>query len=486
MAAYALNTLGQSLISQLYDIVCGGDGSVPPAPNTFVTWAQPGLPFSDDDFRFSELGLGNTAEEIRERTEQAMAFSTLVDFIPEAASAYNRKKQQAMWRPDAEARLSTVYGEMLRFAKVVKSEITEEQKAKLEKFRQLLWRRKVIKDLITDEEKEVVEESPVLRAYNERMAKYLEAVTAYNTRRAMAAGASGPGGATAVMDWQMNAQNYRMQVKAAMDAWISGGNRNEVDQMNAYINQMGLRDMTLWKQRLLELFEDGVITTVGTGAQFRPAFPIPGGFASSEGWTEYSFSHEVTETSMYKESTSWKGGGKVSFGLVSVGAKGESTREEHSEDEKVTKFGMSFELAPVLLARPWFYPEFLQNQGWTLQKGHGWNYEEMPSDGGDPPKGRFIGYPTIAIFARNVVIDSSEFTRAYDSVTKKMSAGGSIGWGPFSVGGSHERGSQKIDQRVESTKQGLKVEGMQIIGFVNHVLGKTPNPLPDLDPGEFE
>ena len=52
---------------------------------------------------------------------------------------------------------------------------------------------------------------------------------------------------------EYNAQNYRLQVKAAMDAWIAGGYRNEVDQMNAFINHVGLRDMTLWKQRLLEL-----------------------------------------------------------------------------------------------------------------------------------------------------------------------------------------------------------------------------------------
>lgn len=486
MAAYSLNQLGQSLIAQLYDIVAGGDGSVPPAPHTFLTWAQPGLPFTEDDFRFAELGLGNTAEEIRERTEQAMAFSTLVDFIPEAASAYTSAKQQAMWRPDAEARLSSVYGEILRFSKVVKHELTPDQAAKLEKFRQMLWNRKVVKDLITDEEREVVEEGPILRAYNERMAKYLDAVTAYNTRRAMAAGASGSEGATAVMDFQMNAQNYRLQVKAAADAWTSGGYRNEVDQMNAYINHVGLRDMSLWKQRLLELFDDGVLTTAGTGVQFHPALPIPGGFARSAGWTRYSFSHEVSESSSYRSASSWKGGGKVNFGLFSVGADGEHQRQETAEDEKVDSFKMSFELAQVLIARPWFYPEFLQNQGWTLERGHGWNYEDMPSDGGDPPEGRFIGYPTVAIFARNIDVQSSEFMRAYKQVSEKISGGGSVGWGPFSLGAKRSSESDRKDQKVETTEQGLAVEGMQIIGFVNHLLGKTPDPLADLDPATFE
>jgi hypothetical protein len=486
MAEYTLNQLGQSLIAQLYDIVAGGDGSVPPAPQTFLTWAQPGLPFAEEDFRFSELGLGNTAEEIRERTEQAMAFSSLVDFIPESASAYTSEKQQAMWRPDAESRLSSVYGEMLRFSKVVKTDLTPEQEAKLEKFRGLLWNRRVTKDLITDEEREVVEEGPILRAYNERMGKYLEAATAYNSRRAMAAGASGPEGATAVMDFQMNAQNYRLQVKAAADAWTAGGYRNEVDQMNAYINHVGLRDMSLWKQRLLELFEDSVLTTAGTGVQFRPTLPVPGGFARSKGWTDYSFSHEVSESSSYKSASSWKAGGKVGFGLFSVGADGERQREETTENEKVSRFKMNFELAQVLLVRPWFYPEFLQNQGWTLERGHGWNYDEMPSDGGDPPKGRFIGYPTVAIFARDITVESSEFVRAFKQVSQKISGGGKVGWGPFSLEAKRSSESDRTDQRAETTDQGLRVEGMQIIGFVNHLLGKTPNPLPDLDPATFE
>jgi hypothetical protein len=144
----------------------------------------------------------------------------------------------------------------LRFSKVVTQELSEAEKAKIEKFRKLLRTEKIVKDIITEEEKTVVEDGPVLRLYNEKLVAYLTAATNYNNKRIAAQAATGPEGKLAVADWTNNANLYRLQVKAAMDDWTGNGYRNEVDQMRAYINQVTQRDMMLWKQRLLEYFED--------------------------------------------------------------------------------------------------------------------------------------------------------------------------------------------------------------------------------------
>ncbi len=55
--AVTLNDLGKTLLAQLYENVTGGDGSVPPAEDAFISWAQPGIPFGLNDFQFAVQGL---------------------------------------------------------------------------------------------------------------------------------------------------------------------------------------------------------------------------------------------------------------------------------------------------------------------------------------------------------------------------------------------------------------------------------------------
>ena len=109
----------------------------------------------------------------------------------------------------------------------------------------------------------------------------------------------------------------------------------------------------------------------------------------------------------------------------------------------------------------------------------------MPSDGAKPPTGSLVGYATQAILVRDVSITSADFVSAYDKVTSTTTAGGSVGWGPLSLGGSYSRASEK--EELTSTRDGetLTVPGMQIIGFVNHLIGKAPNPAEGLKPEDF-
>jgi hypothetical protein len=134
-----LNDLGKTLLAQLYQIVTGGDANVPPSKNTFLSWCQPGIPFQAKDFNFAAKGLGGgkDAEADRLLLQQAFDFAQIVDFVPDRTGIYNNDMQQTVYRT-SEARLSHLYGEILRFSKVVSKDLTEKEKAKLDKFRGLL------------------------------------------------------------------------------------------------------------------------------------------------------------------------------------------------------------------------------------------------------------------------------------------------------------------------------------------------------------
>lgn len=201
--AYTLKDLGTVFRNTMYDTICGGDGSLPPSKDSFVTWCMPGLPYTEGDFDFAASGLGTAkdAEGEKAMLQHAFNFAMQVDFIPDPKACYDNDKQQGVYRNDAGLRLSELYGQILRFSKVVNYELTDDQKAKMEKFRGLLRTTKTIKDIVTDEEKQVTQDGPMLAAYKQKMQEYIVAQLSYNNKRVAAQAASGPEGKAAVMDW---------------------------------------------------------------------------------------------------------------------------------------------------------------------------------------------------------------------------------------------------------------------------------------------
>lgn len=485
--AKTLEELGSTLLVQLSNIVNGGDGRAPASTDTFLTWCTPGLPFDPSDFEFAASGFGGAAdaENYRRLLQQAFNFAQLVDFIPTLSAPYARGDQEYVSRP-SQQRLSQVYGDILRFSKVAKYDLTPEEVAKLEKFRKLMRVTKTEKNLVTDEEVEKTVDGPVLVAYNEKMAAYITERAAYNSLRVKADSAKGPDGIAAVAEWASNEELFWLKVKAAENAWASGGYRFDVDDMNAYIRQTTQRSMKLWKAGLEDDLSKSVQSATTPGSSFHFTTVIPGNFAKAGGWTGYGMSHEETESNTHFESESWSAGASVGFGLFSFGANASHSSESQSSDYRVESFRISFELAPVMISRPWFAAEFFQNQGWTLRKGEGWFYDDFPSDGERPPKGNMIGYSTQAIFARNIVIESAEFATAYQASKSSTEVGGSVGWGPFSLSGSYAtaEGDTHFESKVDGAR--ITVPGMQIIGFVNELVGKAPNPMEGLTDADFE
>ncbi|MFJ9378594.1 hypothetical protein [Streptomyces sp. NPDC101455] len=484
---YQLGDLGRTFRDQMYNVLTGGDGSVPPAKSSFITWCMPGLPYQEADFAFAAQGIGTgaTAAEDKLLLQQAYNFSSLIDFIPDVTSAYSSGRQDGVWRNASGARLSEIYGQILKFSKVVDDQLTDDQKAKLDRFRGLLRVTRTVKDIVTEQEKQVTEDSPMLKAYKACMQAYVTAALSYNNKRIAAQAAVGESGKQAVADWAANAQLYSMQAAAAMDDWTSSGYRNEVEEINAYIDQTTEKSMLLWKRNLERFYEEANTNALGPGQSFYYTTVVPGDFATSNGWTAYSMYHQMVDSHSHYETTSWSAGGGLNFGLWSTSAGVTTNSQDYSENFQVDDFSMSFEMAQVQVVRPWFYPEFLENRGWDLRKGQGWNYDQMPSDGGNPPQGRFIGYPLQALFIRNLTIHSASLAQALQTHQSSVSVNASVGWGPFSVKGSYSH--SESDQHFHSENDGatITVPGMQIIGFVNHLLDTTPNLLDGLDPDQL-
>ncbi len=532
--------LVSSVMAKLYDVLTNGDDTVPQSEDNFFSWAAPGIPVEEHDFDFLSQGLTgvvkkkaidamrNTAqpsagdgtataaaggggaaaapeattqpeltpallEQLRAQDTaglymQAENLARLVDFVPDVAKATNEQFVRLSVLNN-EGSLSDIYRYILRMSQVMESELPAETKAKIEKFRGLLSVTTKKKNLVDDTETEVSEPSPMAKAYFEKMAAYENAALEYNTHRINALTASE---ASAVHYWAINANTLRNRVRAAMSDWVSNGYKNEYEQISAFIDQVMQRDMALLKQEYRDDLERARITGLASGSDFFYTSLIPGNFAKSGGWTEFSFSSgdfERHDSSNYstKRWSAGASGGFLGFGASGGGSRSRSHEEFHGKFNS-DHFSLRFEICQVPIVRPWYKQAFLLSKSWRFDANNPEAKGEIVSDGGAPPKGLIPAYPTTAIFVRNLKLSlghSEGFTDFVSNATSS-SAGGSgfVSFGPFFAGGSYSRssssGNSQRDFGFTYDNQGMEVLGMQIAGFKCHIMPKSPNPLPSI------
>lgn len=473
--------LMKSLIGKLYQVLTGGNDIATPDSENFIAWCTPGIPFDPEDLMFAQKGLaGKDGDETRKLLAQAADFSRLVNFVPDPSGVYSKEQQDTTFEQQGTL-LWNVYSNVLQFSEVASGDLTEKQKEKMDRF-QNHFSTTVIEekeDVLTGEkkkeEKQVV--GPVLKAYNQKMADYLSAATKYNNKRISALNADD---SLIVTDWALNADNYSKLVKAAENEWISVGYKNEVEQMNAFIDQVTKRNLVRLKDQLQENLDRAVQTDLVSGAKFYNTTFVPAGFATGDGWTKFSFSEDNVSTYDRSETNAWET--ESSFGFLlnaNVSTNGEISSTEKTID--TTNFKMSFDIVQVPISRPWFSPEFLKNSAWRFAENKGMS---PLSDGSKPPKGQLVAYPTTAVFVRNIVVNFKELHEKESTYAQAISAKADASYGIFCFSSSHSGSyNRSVEERKFDSKigeQGLEVPGMQLIALKCSVLPQSPNPSSDI------
>lgn len=527
-----------SIMGKLYDVLTNGDDTVPKSEDNFFSWATPGIPVEPRDFEFLSQGLTGIVKkpkleenlggqpavppppaqpegqapppeppkpaitpEMLERLRaedtaglysQAEGFARLVDFVPDLAETNTNDAYTRLSVMNNEGSLSERYEYVLRMSQVMETVLPDDVKAKIEKFRGLLSVTKTKKNLITDAEEKVVEPSPMVVAYNEKLAQYENAALEYNSRRIDALAADN---AKAVHYWAMNANILRNKVRAAMNDWVSSGFKNEYDQIAAFIDQVTQRDMSLLKQQYRDDLEKARLTGLASGSDFYYTSLVPGNFMLASGWTKFEFDSSDFHSSRsasysYSRSATRAGGGFL--GAFSVGAAGGASSASGESASSVqfdsSSFSMSFSICQVPIVRPWFKTAFLLSKLWRFDQTNPEAKGKQISDGGKPARGMLPAYPTSLICIKDLTLrfgHSSGMHEASQSWKTSSAGGGAVvGFGPFFLGGSHARasgsGQRHSECQYDSNSQSMTVPGFQVIGFKCHILPKSPDPDPSV------
>jgi hypothetical protein len=514
------NDMANSVMSHLYNYLTNGDDTLPKSEDNFFSWCTPGIPVTEEDYDFLSQGLtgvvkkaaldemrdkdsaGNTtsqpesitpamleslrAQDTNRMYMKAEELARLVDFVPDVAEGTNNQFKQLSVMNN-EGSLSERYEYILRMSQVMESQLDETIKQKIEEFRNLLSVTKTKTDLFNHSETKILEPSPLVQVYNEKMAAYENAALEYNTHRIDALAGDN---VKAVHYWALNANILRNKVKAALTDWVSNGYKNEYEQIAAFIDQVMQRDMSMLKQQYRDDLERARMTGLSTGSDFYYTSLMPGNFMKSSGWTGFTFnssSYNQSQNSSYrysKSSTSGGGGIGLWFGGRG-GASSASGQSESSVKFDSDSFELSFEIAQVPIERPWFKTAYLTSKSWRFDQNNPTVSGEMVSDGGNPPTGKIPAYPTSILFIRNLKLKIGnstgfeEFQKSYEE--SSADGGGYLVFAGLHLGGSHGRSSGSGDRsskyEYDSATQTMTVPGVQIIGFKCHELPKCPDPL---------
>lgn len=500
--------LMSSVLGKLYDVLTNGDDVVPKSSDNYLAWLSVGMPFPKDELEFLSTGLtgviknpesgtsnNNNSEEgddaskekspeeikqllaqdVNRKYMQAENLARLCDMIPDT-SGVKGDVTMNVWNP--ENTLSQAYNHILKFSQVANFEPDEKTKAKIKRLRGLLQEKKIKKNIVTEEEEEVLQETALVKMYNEKMQNYMNAALEYNNYRVNALAGTDP---AAVHFWAMNASILRNKVMAAKNDWITNGFKEEYDQIAAYIAQVEGRSMLTLKQQYIDDLEKARLTGIASGSDFYFTSLLPGGFAESDsGWTEFKFSSSDLKSNYKFNSKKGAGGGGLLLGGVAIGGRGD--KETRSLERKIdTKnFRLSFKICQVAISRPWWNPNYITSKYWRFDKNNGQFKDNMVSNGKTPPDGMIPAYTTTAIFIKDLYLHFGESNKEITSEMKKASGGGFVSWGPFHAGGKYQTHKQEHSMEAESESQGIRIKGMQLIGFKCHMLPKSPEPKGDV------
>jgi hypothetical protein len=487
--------LMRALVAKLYATITGQDQTVKTPRNKFVSWITPGIPFRPADFLFCSKGfIAETAEATNDRYTQAFTLSKLCDFVPDVNNQIIDDALQQTILASTQDTISSVYRDILKHSRVVDRELTPAEQEKVQRFRNQLATTKEVEDIMTGEKKQVTTPGPVTLAYTQKMNDYIDATDEYVNLLIDAQSAKGndPEAIRRVARFNNSAKHLRKKVEAAEMDWVAQGFKNEYEQMNAYINQVTQKSMVLYKQDLQKKFDAALLTAASMGgSDFYLTFLLPGSFATSPGWNRFDYYSGDFDAHFEKDTSQWGGRGGLNLGLFSIGGSGGGSRTRTSQDQKASNFSATLEFTQVPIVRPWFDPGFFTMRGWTLDKLWDLNFSnKRVSDGGKgkadgKPEGRLVAYPILALFVRNVELRYAESKAHRDAMESQLSAGASVGWGPFSLGGSYSRGSERRNVESEWAGGAIRIPGMQLIGFINNLVPTCPNPNPEIKPEQF-
>lgn len=390
------------------------------AEGAFLTVFVSGGPLADDDIDPATLtGAFSTARQLGALADIART----LNFIPETGQAGS---------PDGRT-LWDAYGAVLDQAQVATNQLSNEELRRLDQARRFVARK-------------AEAHNRYRQAYDQAWGKYVEAKL----------NAEASGGA-ALKQWLEHEPRIRAQVDAAYSDWLAKGEKAGFDEANATIGQLQGRAPLLAWQQWKEQFHMARRTDFDRG-DFWLTLLHPSNIEASGAtspWTRVTIAYPVSAGPMPEPA-----GSRIGDLLLS--------RRSHRPAALVIQF--SAELMRAEIIRPWLNPALFRSAFWR------WSDSREPlSDGQTPPRGNMVAYPSAVVLARDLEIRLLPMQIKAEATPAETEPAMPTPDAPQAAQ------THPNEPHPNAACNSLRFDGAKIVGFVNRLLPRSPNPDPGLD-----
>ncbi len=515
------NSLVSMMLKQMYDTITNGGDPDSLGSNDFIAFDPVGLTLTDDTFDYALKGLfgespspkpmldgtgkpildanGNPKIDMEEYQNamknskfrkylQMEQFAAMVDAINSGIPPMqeNTEGRKMTIFKDSSKRVSKVYEDLMQWSVVVDTPLDPKVEANLDKLRNKLFTIKKVKNAEFDPSQPIDDSnkpeifhtfiSPTYAKYVEYQMKYYAVVDENNEVRT----AADNGDPDAMAKLSIDGKNMKKREDAALKAWQSLGYKEIVERIQNYLSEIEEKHMLVIKKRLQSEFRNSQRTRVIDYINYSPSIPISANaLRESKGWPTLSIYQGEANTDYSNTINNWSAGAGFSAGIFTIGARNSGSTNRVSLNTDFSNIRISFKLGKVRVERGWFSEEFVESKYWKLHENSPQTLnKDIISDGNG--KGLMPSIITELIIAKDVVLDFSENSSAYDAASTTVKSGAAIGIGPFVFGGSHSYENQNSQSSAKWSGKKLTSDGTYIVGYKCHVIPKSPDPNPEI------
>ncbi len=465
-------------ISEPKKKVLAGDGDADTDPDAEETTEQPDVEADADDLEpitFTE------ADAERYALRCAEAFFNLVDFVPAVSGKLDLDaRPEVILERRQGATLVGEYARVLRECQVARIEQSEESKQKIAQLQGMLGTTVEMKNAqgepminpMTGKPITQYVESDIMKAYRERQQATNDALREMHNMRIEAQVTDDP---RAVLEWSnmgpIKEQNFQM----AEQMWEAAGFRSMVDGWLAEINRLTADNIVSHWAELSSKLEAAERKGM-TGATFYDASLISPQIMESSSWTRFELNSSNIQkyANRRKERFGAEANVPIPKTPLFVDGKHEQEKTKRLNKMSMSNLSIAFEITEVEInRRAYLDVNFLLNNLWRFPEG-----AEPLNDGGDPPQGSLVAIPNSIILVRNLELSFDELKSESDFKHDVLDQEAGFSVFGLNLGARVSRGKDVVENSYTYDKASgsIRVDGAQVIGFRNQLLGKAPDP----------
>lgn len=276
--------------------------------------------------------------------------------------------------------------------------------------------------------------------------------------------------------WQAQAPLFENNIKSAYRK-LTAGNAKYVEQALAILNTTvndGIRQ-SIEKARDAIKEDRKFSSSSGSGDKWLLSYPSPANWTeeNNPNFTELKISGGNTKLRSDSTDHNFSFDTNVNYGLWKVKASAEGSFEHSNSNADKDSVEISAKIAKVNIMRPWFSESLFRLGNWSNNMFEAGGLSNGKIDSSNASN--YIPmYPVAFLVAKDISIKADFSHEEEEHIKNSVKSSASVGYGPFSIGGSYGYGSAEDNFSSNFQDGEIKVPGMQIIAWVSKVVPFSP------------